>query len=385
MLVSPHQIRIMFDAHPLIGKKSGVGYYTAQLVTHMAAAYPDIEFVGYYHNFLLRKPSVRQPAAANIRYIPIAWFPGQIVNLLRRWHIAVPLELMTFCRADFIIYPNYLGPPSMFRTPSAPVIHDLTFVDHPETMSDKNRSDLSRFVPGMISRSSFVITVSEFCKSRMVEHFDLPADRIHVTHCPPPPATPMTQADADTVLREQGITGPFILFVGTVEPRKNLDRLLDAYAAMPAKARRGHSLIIAGKIDWKFAETKKKIADMQAAGHNIKYLGYVDDSTRTALYSRARLFVFPPFYEGFGMPILEAMSYDIPCAISDIPVFHEVAGQAAVYFDPQDTESMAQVIERELSDSQITAEQRQRQLAAFSWDKLCTDLHRRIMAAVKKR
>lgn len=375
----------MFDAHPLIGKKSGIGYYTSQLIAHMAAAYPDMEFVGYYHNFLLRKPAVRQPAAANIRYVSIAWFPGQIVNLLRRWHIAVPLELLTFSRADFILYPNYLGPHSMFRTPSAPVIHDLTFVDHPETMSDKNRSDLSRFVPGMIHRSSFVVTVSEFCKSRMAEHFGLPAERIHVTHNPPPPATPMTPDDADQILGEQGITKPFALFVGTVEPRKNLDRLLDAYAAMTDQARRDHCLVIAGKIDWKFAETKQKIADMQAAGHDIKYLGYVDDSTRAALYSRARLFVFPPFYEGFGMPILEAMSYDIPCAISDIPVFHEVAGQAAVYFDPQDTHDMAQVIERELSDPRITTKQRQRQLAAFSWDRLCTDLHQRIMTAVEHR
>ncbi len=92
-------ITILFDAHALIGNKTGIGYYTAQLVDHMAAQYPDdVEFVGYYHNFLYRKPPITAPVAPNIRYRTIGFFPGQIVNLLRRLHMAPPIELLTLMR-----------------------------------------------------------------------------------------------------------------------------------------------------------------------------------------------------------------------------------------------------------------------------------------------
>jgi glycosyltransferase involved in cell wall biosynthesis len=376
------RLRILFDAHPLIGKKSGVGYYTHQLIEHMARQYADeIEFVGYYHNFLFRKPAITAPRAANIRYRTIALFPGQVVNLLRRLHLTPPIELLTLTRADFILYPNYLGLPSLFNTPNAPVIHDLTFVDHPETMSERNLHDLTRFVPGMLQRASFVITVSNVARQRLQDVFKVPADDVYITHIPPGKAPVMDPQQASDLLHKQSITKLFILFVGTIEPRKNLIALLEAYTLLPARQRQQYDLVIVGKIDWKYAETQQRIQELQSAGHNIHYLGYVDDDTRTALYTKANLFVFPPFYEGFGMPILEAFSFDVPCAISDIPVFHEVAGSAAAYFDPHNHADIAKVISHELTQPSISSAARRQQLASFSWPTLCTGLYSRIKQA----
>jgi glycosyltransferase involved in cell wall biosynthesis len=384
--MAKRRLRILFDAHPLIGKKSGVGFYTSQLIEHMAAQYADeLEFVGYYHNFLGRKPPVTEPHAPNIRYRQITLFPGQVVNALRRIHLTPPVELLTLAKADFILYPNYLGLPSVFKTPNAPVIHDLTFVDYPETMSEKNRQDLTRFVPGMIGRSSFIITVSETGKRRIEEVFNVPSKRIYVTPNPPKAPLPISDKDAGQLVQEQGVTKKYLLFLGTIEPRKNLLKLLEAYALLPVDVRHQYQLVIVGKVDWKYAETKQKIDDMQSAGYEINYLGYVDDQTRAALYKRASLFVFPPFYEGFGMPILEAMSYDTPCAISDIPVFKEVAGQAAAYFNPLDAQDMADTITAELTRPSVTKEARQQQLRHFSWSDLCTGLYQEILKSVTSR
>jgi glycosyltransferase involved in cell wall biosynthesis len=212
--------RVLFDAHPLIGKKTGVGYYTDLLVRELAKQHPETEFVGYYHNFLYRKKIPPLPVASNIRYRRVAFMHGQIVNLLRRFHILLPIELLTFTRANFILYPNFLGLSSLFRTPSASVIHDLTFVDLPEYVAPKNLSDLTRFIPAQIRRSSFIITVSEFSKQRINEAFGVPLSDIVVT--PIPPETPeLRDAGAErSILEKLGIASKYILTLGTIEPRK---------------------------------------------------------------------------------------------------------------------------------------------------------------------
>ncbi len=379
------KIKILFDAHPLIGNKSGIGYYTSQLISELAARYQDnLELVGYYHNFLGRKPRINEPAAPNIRYVPITLIPGQIVNAYRRYGLAPPIELLTLTKADFILYPNYLGLPSLFGTPFAPVIHDLTFVDHPQSMSDKNREDLNRFIPPMIERATFIVTVSQFSQSRICEHFKTGEKPIVITPNPPPQPLVLSPEESAEVLQKQGVTVPFILFVGTIEPRKNLITLLEAYTRLPADIRQTTALVIAGKIDWKYAETQQKLQQTQDAGHKIFYLGYVDDTTRAALYDNASLLVFPSYYEGFGMPILEAFSYDTPCAVSDIPVFHEVAGAAAAYFDPYDADSIARVIEAELRQPTSDSASRQRQLQQFDWSIVCQRLYDQILRSVKR-
>lgn len=379
-----HPITILFDAHPLLGQKTGTGYYTSQLVSHMAAQYPnEVRLIGYYHNFLYRKTPITSPSADNIHYRTVGFFPGQIVNLLRRLHLSVPIELLTFVHADFILFPNYLGSPSLFKTPSAPVIHDLTFIDHPESMSDKNQRDLTKFVLNMIKRASFVITVSEFSKKRIVEIFAVGKDEILVTHIPPQLPVPLSEQEAAELLLKEGVKKPYILSLGTIEPRKNLLRLMEAYVSLPQSTRKRVALVIAGKVDWKYAETKQRLSALQAAGYDITYLGYVDDTLRAALYKRAALFVSSSYYEGFGMPILEALSYDTPCAVSDIPVFREVAADAVVYFDPYSVESMARVIERELGPRpSIDSQTRKKRLDRFSWDQVCQALYNRVAATV---
>lgn len=375
-------ITILFDAHPLLGQKTGVGYYTEQLVTELATRYPnDIKMIGYYHNFLLRKKVGKLPQATNLRYRRISWLPGQVVNLLRRLGIAVPIELLTGLHADIIFYSNFWGPPSITKAASVPIVYDLSFYDHPEFGADKNIRDLKRFVPKVLKSASLVITISAFSKRRIADKFSVPSRDILVTPIPPAPATQLSTNAQQQLLTDQTINKPYILFVGTLEPRKNLVELLDAYAALPGVIRKTYSLVIAGKQDWKFAATMNRITEMQQQGFDVRYLGYVADEIRETLYANARLFVLPSFYEGFGMPILEAMRYGTACVVSDIPVFHEVAADRAAYYRLGSSKDLATKIKRALEQTDSASERQARKdyvAGNFSWREVCAAIEERL-------
>jgi alpha-1,3-rhamnosyl/mannosyltransferase len=382
-------ITVLFDAQPLLGQKTGVGYYTAQLITALTAEYPcELRLIGYYYNFLGRKPLPPMPSAPNLSYRRISLMPGQIVNQLRRWHIALPIELLARAKPDFVFYPNFWGPPSLFNIPQSPVIHDLSFKDYPQYASAKNVADLNRFVPPALRRASFVTTVSQFSKQRLAQDFGIPAAKIAVTPIPPPALqgeTLQRRKEDGGILKKLRLTKPYLLFVGTIEPRKSLVTLLDAYAKLPKTLRDRYSLVIAGKTDWKYGKTLAKIRELQQAGHDISYLGYVDDATRGALYAGARLFVTPAIYEGFGMPVLEAFACGLPCVVSDISAFREVAGNVADYFPPRDARALAAALQAALSKSPQKSELQAYVASHFSWQSVARTLYARIEAATSKQ
>jgi glycosyltransferase involved in cell wall biosynthesis len=377
-------IKILFDANSLMSSRTGVGHYVARLVEHMAiSSHDQIELIGYYYNFLGRKKPPVSPHAANIHYRPILFIPGPLVNLLRRLRIELPIELLTLTRADFVLYPNFLGHPSLFRTPSAPVIHDLVYLDFPEYGSNKSVRDLTRFVPQALKRASFVITVSGFSKQRIVDAYHVPAEKILTTFIPPKPPLQISKDQQTELLHKQGIDKPYLFFIGTMEPRKNIVALLEAYRLLPDALRNQYSLVLAGKMDWKYQETKEKMEKLQAEGYDIRYLGYVDDQTQAAAYQGARLFVLPSNYEGFGMQILEALDYGVPCAVSDIPVFHEVGGDAVTYFDHDDPAAIAKSIEQCLSTKSDPQKLREHVTQCPQWPDVSHDVIKAIQQAVK--
>lgn len=365
------KVRIAFDASPLLVQKTGVANYIEQLVLNLARLYPDTEFIGFYYNFLGRRSTVHLPVAPNIRYRSILFLPSKLVFQLRRIGIEIPLEFLIKQKVQFALYGNFLGYPSIYRTPSAPVIHDLTYLDLPEYVSAKNRSDLTRFVPREIARSSFVITVSHFSKSRIEKTYGISPGHILVTHIPPFPPHLVSESTRRRILREKGITVPFILFVGTIEPRKNIVNLIAAYKKLPARTREKYALVLAGRIGWNCQEEVEQLQAATAAGANIIHLGYVDDETKSALHQEATLFVSASHYEGFGMPVLESMSFGNPCAISDIPVFHEIAGSAAAYFDHANPTDIASVLDSLLADKKTLTRLRKeskKQANSYTWD-----------------
>jgi glycosyltransferase involved in cell wall biosynthesis len=382
------KIKIIFDATPMVVNKTGIAYYTERIVTQLAAQYPDdVELVGFYYNFLGRRDASHLPVLPNLRYTGASFIPSKIVFELRRWGIEIPIELLALQRGDFILYANFLSHPSLFRTPSAPVIHDLTYRDLPELVSPKLRRDLVRFVPKAIKRSAFVVTVSKFSKRGIHKAYNVLSGDILVTPIPPPPKQIFSGAKNTRLLREANIHKPFVLFVGTIEPRKNIIGLINAYTQLPKKLRETYSLVLAGRIE-RFAQAEEAaIKDAQSAGYDVIHLGYVTDETKDCLFQSATIFAHASRYEGFGMPILEAMNYGRPCAISDIPVFKEVGNDAALYFDYKKPAEVTHALEQLLSSAALRtrfSKKAAEQAASFKWEKVAADLYDMIRSKVKR-
>jgi alpha-1,3-rhamnosyl/mannosyltransferase len=379
-------MKIMVDVTAMVTNKTGIGYYTERLVTSLAKIVPDdVEVVGFYYNFLGRRDASHLPKAKNLRYAKLSLVPGKIAFQLRRWGIEFPVELFSLERADFILYPNFLSHPSLFRSPSAPVIHDLTYLDLPEYVSPKLQRDLVRFVPKSIKRSEFVITVSEYSKQKIMQAYAVPSEKILVTHIPPLPVEPMDQKSQQREREKDGITQPYILFVGTIDPRKNIIGLIDAYAKLPQSLREKYRLVLAGRVERLAGKEVARIEQARQEGLGVTHLGYVSDTTKHALYQGATLFVSASQYEGFGMPLLEAMNYGVPCAVSNIPVFTEIAGQAAAYFDFRDTTKISGTIRRLLenpAEAQKLGKAGLKHAATFSWEEVAGSVFKKIQASL---
>ena len=380
-------LKIVFDASPLLVNKTGVAYYIERLVTQLARQYPgEVELVGFYYNFLGRRPVDHLPAAPNIRYRPVRFIPSKVVYQLRRWGLQLPLELLTKERADFVLFGNFLGYPSLYKTPSAPVVHDLTYVDLPEYVAAKNQKDLTRFVPQQIARSAFIITVSQFSRRRIAETYKIPSDTILVTHIPPEQPHIFSAAQIKKNLSNAKVSQPYILFLSTIEPRKNLVSLINAYAALPQALREQYMLVIAGRIGWNCDAEVARLEQAKNEGLRVVRLGYVDDTTRFTLFQAARLFVSTSSYEGFGMPILEAMSYGTPCAASDIEVYHEVAGNRVRYFDQTSVADISRTIGQLLNSKtalQKLSEQGKAHAETFTWEAVAAELYRKIRSVTR--
>lgn len=374
------KIKILFDANPMVnGNKSGVGYYTYNLIDALASNYPnDIELVGHYFSFLGKKDGADLPKAPNITYVRSRLIPGKILSVTRMLGLQPPLELFFRTKGDVALFTNFVSLPSTLNTPTLVTVHDLCFEDVPEYVAEKNRKFLHRFVPQAIKKSRKVLTISKSTQKAIQDKYGTAPEKFIVLPIPPEEHRPLEKVDLGTM----GIQGKYILFVGTLEPRKNIIGLVKAYDALPKEIKQKYGLVLAGGNGWYIDETLDYIKTLQQAGNNIILTGYITDAQKSALYRSADLFVLPSHYEGFGMPILEAMSYGVPTAVSNIDVFHEVSGNASAYFDHKDPEAIARSISKLLTNQELLteyAEKGKKRAASYSWPEVAKTLYNNLI------
>lgn len=377
-------LTILFDANPLAASgKSGVGYYTSRLIAALAAEYPnEIVLIGHYYDFLGRKKDLDLPQAANITYCTTRVLPGKFFNGLRRYlRVQVPLEILARCRADVLLFPNFSIGPSLFSKPRVVTIHDLYFTVHPEHINANNIDFLQKFVPRAVAQAELILAVSENTKQTIVATYHEPVEKILVTPIPPPLPVIVAEDVLQQTLHGLGIKKNYLLFVGNLEPRKNLIALIAAYQQLPADLRNNYSLVLAGGKGWNDGGITAAITQAQQAGDDIITPGYVSDAQKFALYQAATIMALPSHDEGFGMQILEAMSYGVPAAVSDIAVFHEVAQGAAAYFDQTNPAAIAACLEQLLATPSLRTELAQKGrhvLTHYKWSTVARDVFTKI-------
>ena len=355
----------------LDSRKTGVGYYVSHLMASLQSTHSDrLELAGYYFNFFYRHGN-KTPGDSGIRFYKIWLMPGKLLSFCRRLGFQPFLELFIRKKSDFVIFTNYVALPQLRKRKTVLIVYDLGFLDIPQFTQSRNLAYLKRFCPPSIHGADIIITISDFTKARLRHHFpDIKSD-IVVT--PIPPVTHSVQKTKlnDRLVSKGIVAKGYILYLGTIEPRKNLETLITAYAALDSSLRANYSLVLAGGKGWKDESTLAAVADQQSKGANVILTGYVSDAEKNALYSNAACFVLPSHYEGFGMPLLEAMQYGIPEAVSDIPVFREVAGNAAEYFDQDNFQDIADKISMILTDKGLREKlisHAENRLKAFSWE-----------------
>ena len=370
-------MRIGFDArfltHPQAG---GFKTYTENLVSALAAVDRDNEYVLY----LDRTPGGRDavPAAPNFtsRIVP-ASLP--LAGMPWREQVALPRQAARD-RIDLLHCPC-LTAPLRLACPLVVTIHDMLWLQPQKYATGRSRplkrvlmDAYYRVVPQRAAkRAAAIITVSQSSKQLIVEQLGLDANRIIVTYAAP--AAQFRQLDdagATLAVRQaRDLEGPFILGIGSADPRKNMSALVRAYGRLPAELRERTRLVIV----WTHAALAPQLTglvDALGLTHQVRFLERVSTDELVALYNAASLFVFPSLQEGFGLPLVEAMACGAPVVAADNSSIPEIAGDAALLVDAQDDESMAASMRRVLTDGPLRASLVRKGLeraATFSWER----------------
>lgn len=277
-------------------------------------------------------------------------------------------------RLDLIHDPNGIAP---FQGPAAGArrvvtIHDAFAYVRPEAQSWLDNWRYRRFLPRAARSADLILTDSAHSRGDLHRYLSIPADKMRVIACGVDarfrPAS--GSLDRDDVLARYGVTPPYLLYIGGINARKNLARLFEAYAQI-RPAHPEVSLVIGGKRQWQTAEIDTAIRRWGHAG-SVIFTGYLPDADLPAFYRSAAAFVFPSLYEGFGLPVLEAMACGTPVITSQAASLPEVTGDAALLVDPLDTTAIAKAIHRLLDDAGLAADLRARGLAraaSFTWER----------------
>lgn len=267
-----------------------------------------------------------------------------------------------------VAFIQYMGP---FRSPCpfVTLIHDTVWRTMPQTFPWRDGLILDLFIPGTIRRAAAVTTVSEFSAGEIARYYPHAAAKTHVV----PNAIdevyrPVTNpAQLAEVRRRHGLPEQYILSVGVLQPRKNLQGLLAAYGMMPEGLRRQYGLVITGKKGWMVDQA---LSGLESIESSVTFTGYVPDEDLPALYTMASCFAYPSFYEGFGLPPLEAMACGTPVVAANAASLPEVCGNAALLVDPHRSEDISTAIQRVLSDEALRADLIARgrvQAAKYDW------------------
>jgi len=343
---------LVVESSALYPPLSGVGYYTRELLTAYGAI-PDhfpVKILAY--RFFL-KPwrssqeeylaglAARLGAALDLRRRP---FPSLVYARLRRLGLRLPLPLDLFRsrRRTIFFFPNFVGEP-LLRSRCVPVVYDFGYVHFPGCQQGRDHLFLKRYLPRTLRQASQVVVISHCVKRELQDTYGVPPEKIAVVH----PAVDHDAFRPDipaerrlAVRRKYDLNGEYLFSLSTLEPRKNFSRLLEAYALLPEGVRKRFALVVAGGQGWKNEDIYATLRRLGLESR-IKFLGYVPEEDRAPLMGEAELFVLPSLYEGFGLPVLEAMACGIPVVTSARGALPEVGGDAVVYADPLRPESIA--------------------------------------------
>lgn len=365
-------LHIGFDAHSIGTGLGGNETYASNLIEALA----EVDTRNRYTLYVTKQEAVDRYAhrwpnftvRKTLPHTPLIRIPLILAAELRR-------------RPVDILHVQYTAPP-LAPCDTVVMIHDLSFEHLPETFKRRSWMQMRLTVRRTARSASHVVTDSEYSRQDILRTYRLPPERVTTT--PLAASSRFKPVNDRSVLEKYGIAGDYILAVGSIQPRKNIARLIRAYTLMLSQHRGDvPKLVVVGKNAWLFEETVRAAAVSSASEH-IVFTGYVPENDLAALYTGALCFAYPSFFEGFGIPLLEAMRCGTPTITSDQTCFPEVVGDASLMIDPFDEQSIADGLWRMISDAELREELRRRGFARsslFDWRetaRLTLDVYERV-------
>lgn len=366
-------MKISFDAQPIIdSKKTGIGYAQYWIIKKILEKNIDIQIELDMFTFNNRVEKLHYiEEFKNVQIDECKWFPSMLYKLISSF---IPLKRSLFIKnkKEIVHFFNYHVPPGSGGK-NICTIHDMAYIDVPETVKLKTRKNLDINLKKSIKRADKIMTISEFSKSRICDVFNVDEKNIFVI-----PLGVNTnffkkidnKEKVVEVKNKYHIQGDYFLYIGTIEPRKNLERLIKAYSIFRESGNNITKLVLAGKKGWYYEEIFE-VAQKSKYSDDIIFTDYVEEEDIVPLLNGSEVFVFPSIYEGFGLPPLEAMACGVPVLTSNNTSLGEYFGDCSVTVDPYSIENIALGLGKIINNNELRAgliEKGYKKVKQLSWD-----------------
>jgi glycosyltransferase involved in cell wall biosynthesis len=363
-------MRVALDYRPALFHAFGIGRYVKNLAPALLRADPDVrlKLLAVYRRSLGAREVVSRegPDPSRATYVPIPC-PARVFALARR----IGLTADPFLGAYDVFHDTDYAPTPVRRGVRTTTLYDAAFLPEREFVSPSQARKMTAIVRGLLEGDPEIVAISETARDDLIATFALKPERVHTAPLgfDPSFAEPGFEAEASNLLTHEGVRGPYVVALGTFEPRKNLVRLVRAFGKV-ARGRSELSLVLVGRKGWRAEEVFAAI-DRETPAARVRRLGAVSDPLVAALVRGAAAVAFPTLHEGFGLPAVEGMAAGTPVLVSDIPVMREVCGDAAVYADPYDVDALAEGLVDVLNPARRDerAHRGRARAATFTWDR----------------
>lgn len=345
-------LKILVEGSPLYQSRSGVGQYTYNILQSLFNIDKKNNYFVYGFLFIGKKLNAPFPSLPkNVKYRMVRYFPSKLHNVLSRKVMVPPADILTLTKPDVALFTNFVRPPMPLGAKSITIVYDLSYIKKAEHSNKKNNQLLMKEMAKTVNNSSHIITISENSKKEIIDYYKLDPKKITIVN----PAIdhqvfkPQPAKKVEVVKSKFKINGKYILYTGTLEPRKNILGILNAYSCLPKKIKGEYTLVLAGGKGWRDESIYKRLEELRE--EKIIVTGYVADDDLPPLYTGASVFVYPSLYEGFGMPPLEAMACGVPVITSNNSSLPEVVGKAGIMIEAEDTKALSTNIAKVLTNN----------------------------------
>jgi glycosyltransferase involved in cell wall biosynthesis len=375
-------MRIALNArHMLTDRLEGVGIVTDEVMGRIARSHPE-DHLDYYFD---RKYDQRFVHGSNVT--PHTVHPVTRLPILIRYWLDHPVRKdVVRQKANVFFSPDGFIPLGM-SIPKVSMVHDVAYLRYPEHLQPRIRAFYKKWMPRYLAYTDHIITVSEFSKSEIIAGYNIPADKISVVYNGITDAYKPVSDEQKKITRARYTNGrPYFVYLGAIHPRKNILTLVRAFEQFKSSHPSDHQLVLAGRASWHTEEVFKTIADSKWKDA-IHLPGYIATADATALVASAEAMIYPSLYEGFGLPLVEAMACGVPVICSNVSSLPEVAGNAALLFEPHDVDQLALQMKRIAEEDSLRRELitlGHERSKYFSWDRAAEHVYEILGRFAKK-